>query len=309
MIGVRDSSLFLVDTVAEAVYEFNISGKYIRNIGRRGKGPGEYLIPNSISFDKSGQIYIYDGGTGRLNVYDPYGRFVENLNRGNRIRYTEGLELDSGRNLLQIINDDGIARLRKFRRSDLSKIYGVSLSTENTNSVVIHLNPASGFCYNHKTDRIYFLLPTDYRVKEIDAHNGRCLASFGIAPSNYRALKPEFYAKGALESPEQISEIVDSTTLVRGMYILNDEFLLVGHYNPGDVVKFGDADASWILYDITSKSRAYNIENSTTLSPYKRYATKDSLLYVYSAPEEGEMNESNGRIEIFSLVFDEHAEL
>ena len=309
VIGVRDSSLFLVDSVAEAVFEYNNFGKYVRNIGRRGKGPGEYLIPDTISFDELGYIYIYDSGSGRLNLYDSSGRFVEDLNHGNRIGYTEKLELDSERNLLQVIDDYGIAKLRKFKRSDLSKNYGVSLSSENTNSVVIHLSTALGFCYNRKTDRIYFLLPTDYRVKEIDADNGRVLASFGIAPSNYRALKPEFYGKGSLANPKQISEIVNSTTLAKGMYLLNDEFLLVGHYNPGDMVKFDDPNASWILYDITSKSRAYSIENSSILSPYKKYTTKDSLLYVYSAPEELELDESNGRIDVFSLVFDEHAEL
>lgn len=308
VIGIRDSSLFLIDTIAEAVYEYDISGKYLRKVGRRGKGPGEYLLPGTIYFDNLGYIYIYDSGTGRLNVYDPSGQFVENLNRGNRIRYTKRLGLDSQRNLLQVINDYGISKLRKFKRTDLSQIYSVSLSTKNTNSIVIHLGSMLGFCYNHDTDRIYYLLPTDYRVKEIDANNGRVLATFGIAPPNYRALRPKFYGRGALPSPEQISEIVNSTTLAKGIYLLSDEFLLVGHYNPGDIVKFGEPNASWILYDITSKNRAYNIGNSSFLSPYQKYATKDSLLYAYSAPDELELNKSNGRIDVFSIVFDEHVE-
>lgn len=308
-IGIGDSSFFLVDMITDGVYEFDTSGKYLRNVGRRGKGPGEYLIPGTISFDESGYIYIYDSGTGRLNVYDPSGRFVENLNRRNRIGYTERLELDSHRNLLHVTDDHGISKLRKFKRGDLSQIYSVSLSSENTNSVVMHLGSALGFCYSRKTDRIYYLLPTDYRVKEIAANDGRVLASFGIAPSNYRALQRKFYGRGELANPEQISEIVNSTTLVTGTYLLNDEYLLVGHHNPGDMIKLGDPNASWLLYDLTSKSRAYNIENSSILSPFKGFATKDSLLYVYSDPDEGEMNQSNGRFEVFSLVFDEHADL
>ena len=94
-----------------------------------------------------------------------------------------------------------------------------------------------------------------------------------------------------------------------GIYLLDDNYLLVGHYNPGDLIKLGDPNASWVLYDLTSKSRAYNIENSPILSPFKRYATKDDLLYLYFDPDEAEMNQSNGRIEVFSLVFDENAEL
>jgi hypothetical protein len=49
---------------------------YVRTIGRRGQGPGEYTRPSRIAALADGRTLLVDGGTGRINVYSPNGESV-----------------------------------------------------------------------------------------------------------------------------------------------------------------------------------------------------------------------------------------
>lgn len=46
---------------------FNKQGKFIKMIGRQGKGPGEYIDPDDISIDRENKKYMY--WTPKLRMY------------------------------------------------------------------------------------------------------------------------------------------------------------------------------------------------------------------------------------------------
>jgi hypothetical protein len=65
----RDGSIFVVDDKAFAVRQYDAKGTYVRTLGRKGQGPGEYLMPGQLGELRDGRILLVDGGNGRVNVY------------------------------------------------------------------------------------------------------------------------------------------------------------------------------------------------------------------------------------------------
>ena len=60
------------------VMQFTRDGKFVRNIGRQGKGPGEYNYIRQVDVDeKAGKVYVLSTGR-RFNVYDlETGKFLQ----------------------------------------------------------------------------------------------------------------------------------------------------------------------------------------------------------------------------------------
>lgn len=62
------------------IYKFNKDGTFICSIGEVGRGPGEYLYAHEIGINKNNnQIFIADGWTRKMNVYDEGGTFVRSF--------------------------------------------------------------------------------------------------------------------------------------------------------------------------------------------------------------------------------------
>jgi DNA-binding beta-propeller fold protein YncE len=58
------------------VVEVTSSGKYVRHIGRRGTGDGEFNTVHGVTADENGRIYIADRGNARIQVFDKDGKFI-----------------------------------------------------------------------------------------------------------------------------------------------------------------------------------------------------------------------------------------
>jgi len=58
---------------------FAADGRFIREIGRIGQGPGEYFRPNKVVADDSLNIYILDGKLRRVIVFDSLGQLKRHL--------------------------------------------------------------------------------------------------------------------------------------------------------------------------------------------------------------------------------------
>jgi len=68
------------------IHAFDLSGKFLFSINRRGRGPGEFFtIPGNITMDKE-NIYIC-GGFGKVLRYDRDGRFIDERSNMGFIEY------------------------------------------------------------------------------------------------------------------------------------------------------------------------------------------------------------------------------
>lgn len=51
------------------VFVFGQDGKFIKELGRKGQGPGEYAYPVSVEISREGDIWVADPGNNRINIY------------------------------------------------------------------------------------------------------------------------------------------------------------------------------------------------------------------------------------------------
>lgn len=73
-----DERFVIVDEMASrSVYLFGKDGAFIRLIGNKGGGPGEYRSPIYAGYDTRDNIYVYDRGLLRVLMYNSDGEFVK----------------------------------------------------------------------------------------------------------------------------------------------------------------------------------------------------------------------------------------
>ena len=70
-----DGNILLLDRPACNVREFTPEGKFVRNIGRRGTGPGEFVNPTSMMRLTDGRIIVLDMQTGGLHTFSSEGEW------------------------------------------------------------------------------------------------------------------------------------------------------------------------------------------------------------------------------------------
>lgn len=75
---------------ANDVAKFDKRGKYVGRIGKKGRGPGEYSMLNSVGFirsvkDVSDTGYIFISGYNKVVVYDNAGKFINELSFDSNI--------------------------------------------------------------------------------------------------------------------------------------------------------------------------------------------------------------------------------
>ena len=60
---------------SETVYEYAKDGSFVRRIGAKGRGPGEYLNPQGIG-TSGGRLYVFDYNTQNILTYGEDGSFI-----------------------------------------------------------------------------------------------------------------------------------------------------------------------------------------------------------------------------------------
>lgn len=69
--------VFIADGYANArILEYTANGQKVREWGAPGKGPGQFVLPHSIQIDAAGVVYVADRENGRVQRFDPSGKFL-----------------------------------------------------------------------------------------------------------------------------------------------------------------------------------------------------------------------------------------
>lgn len=75
----RDGSIYAFDRQVPAIRHYDARGKFIRNIGRKGAGPGEFRSVSGIALTGDGRLLLWDTGNWRINVYSAAGDILPQL--------------------------------------------------------------------------------------------------------------------------------------------------------------------------------------------------------------------------------------
>jgi hypothetical protein len=72
----RDGGLLVHDDQAQLIRFYDSTGAYVKTLGGKGGGPGEYQQVNGIAVQPSGEILVWDASGGRINRYTADGTFI-----------------------------------------------------------------------------------------------------------------------------------------------------------------------------------------------------------------------------------------
>lgn len=73
-----ENNIFVCDYKSHNIKVFDISGKFIKTMGRKGQGPGEFQMPFYLAFAK-GRLVVWELRNRRLSVLMSDGEFVKSI--------------------------------------------------------------------------------------------------------------------------------------------------------------------------------------------------------------------------------------
>lgn len=72
------------DTAARIV-KYDKAGKFIKEWGKWGSGPGEFKTPHGLAFDSRGRLFVADRGNVRIQMFDQEGKFLGETKEFSRL--------------------------------------------------------------------------------------------------------------------------------------------------------------------------------------------------------------------------------
>lgn len=104
-----NSNIYILEENGRCIKIFDNSGKFLKQIGRKGKGPGEFTTVTSLGLDNKNNIYVADIGSGRITKLSPDGKYIStiqapyndlefSINSKNKLLFVNP-NLNGGRNL------------------------------------------------------------------------------------------------------------------------------------------------------------------------------------------------------------------
>ena len=78
----RDNLVYVCDRNNNRIQVFDLDLNFVRSIGSRGSGRGEFDAPFDVQFDTAGNMYVAEWRNGRVQVMDSSGRFIREFGRG-----------------------------------------------------------------------------------------------------------------------------------------------------------------------------------------------------------------------------------
>jgi len=76
-----DGVLYVADTSSHVIHIFDLDGKFIKQLGGRGLGAGQFNFPTHLWVDQRGQLYVSDTLNYRIQVFTREGQFLKMFGR------------------------------------------------------------------------------------------------------------------------------------------------------------------------------------------------------------------------------------
>ena len=85
----NNENIYVFDSKGFVLRKYDKNGKFIKQVGGRGQGPGDFSFSSSLSFYKN-KLFVHDSGNSRIGIYDT------NLNLLDYIKLKPGIPISCG---------------------------------------------------------------------------------------------------------------------------------------------------------------------------------------------------------------------
>ncbi|MDW7760660.1 MAG: 6-bladed beta-propeller [Acidobacteriota bacterium] len=206
-----EGNIVFLDPRAGCLFEFDSSGKFIRKIGGRGQGPGEFMMPIAACLDFAGHLYVADSKTRRVSIFNQDGSFVSSFIHAANHGYPSIMRTDSHRNLfLEVLALPPEGRIMPdwfYKYSANGRALGSFFEAGTDTDWILSMYPR--FAFDLSGDTIYAMQIHAYEINLIDA-DGKLLKTIGEPPDYW--VKPEFKNRISGRSFRSQTELVDLLT-------------------------------------------------------------------------------------------------
>ncbi len=95
------------------IVKFDKNGKYIKEWGKKGTGPGEFDTPHALAMDSQGRLFVGDRANSRIQIFDQDGKLLEIWRQFGR---PSGLYIDGNDILYSADSESNPPRNPGFKR-------------------------------------------------------------------------------------------------------------------------------------------------------------------------------------------------
>ncbi len=194
--------IFILDIQQNKVLCFDKNGRYIKQIGKNGKGPGEYLRPIDILYSKKDKcLWVYDSKSRKIIAYSQEGKI---LNEKKISFYCKNF-IETPNGYLAFIGNSPFGRKNnrnvKFLKLDkefniLKKIKGGNGFTHDIGTYVASLENSQ-----------IFVEPFNYGIFELRDDNIEKMVSFDFGRKSFtNEMKIDLASRRARDVAEKLVE-------------------------------------------------------------------------------------------------------
>lgn len=224
----------------QSLYQFDLQGKYIRTVTKRGHGPGEVLYVSGIALD-NGYIVLNDQAKFMFHLYDYSGNFIRS------VEYRETILMDIayshpfliGQNALSISddikNEHSVAYIYNLENGELVSDVSLDLNHFNPNNRMVNLVA---------TNQHFLLAPkAGKKVYKLEASSGKLKNVYEFSGYDFDNLRERLTNLFDFSSPNLIIDMVSDESgyllavngTARKVLRMDSDFNLV------DILRFEDS--------------------------------------------------------------------
>lgn len=146
-----------------SLFVFDMNGKFLFKIDKRGQGPGEYLSFRDFDIQNNGDIYIFDHYKQKFLVYSPEGKYIRDIQSDlvflsfclfDNKMYWSHLWNQSGEMYAYLAVYDMIDKKAEFLFKDEKYFNEINLTYYN--SYIFYYSPDSIFYFSPKLSEIIY---------------------------------------------------------------------------------------------------------------------------------------------------------
>ncbi len=123
-VKIKGGKIYIMDKSGpHQVFIFDMNGNFIREIGKRGKGPGEHTMLCDFDVDDNGKIYLYSRQQKKIFIYDSDNSFIKEHKLSF---FADGFNLlKNGKYIFSVLKENNI------KRKDIHKKHPKVLITDS----------------------------------------------------------------------------------------------------------------------------------------------------------------------------------
>lgn len=164
-----DTAYVIFDNYNERLFRFDKRGRYLNQIGLKGRASSEYLRVDTFVIGEDGNVLILDGSQDKILIYRPDGKFVSEMLFPKRSLgfINDAVSLGEGRILVNncIYNSfNEIYRILSINEKKVTSLVGFPMISEN-------VAEPTGKCPIGGYDRVIILKPFDDTIYTLDYKN------------------------------------------------------------------------------------------------------------------------------------------